>query len=434
MKLIFVSLLIAIPVTLFGQERQRIDRTRPTKKSTTNTSAHKPNTESPKSYFTISSTIANFDSKGGTKTFTVNSSGSWKISTDTYTWGHLERNGNILTLRVDENQETSSRTDYFVLMSGSKTLRVNITQTGGVTLSVSLQDLSFTSTGGTQTISISTNDTWTIGTDTYSWGHLNIDGNFLHVKVDENTETESRTDYFTIKAGNQEKRVNITQAGAISSWGISGTSRTYTDNAPGLSYIVSQIKEKGECRLGAITEYGKGVVIYGSNGYSYSSIPNSFNEKLKEINGKGQKISSVTLTNSGYYCITFERNGWYGVVPENMKSKLHEFNNNGEEIFSVSICENGNFAIVTDKHYFASHTGDFSNMKKACDLYGSIKNVCITNLGICVVCQNGIYYSNIPTKLEERLKSIDYHPDHVTYTDSGTFLITTESGSHSYFM
>jgi hypothetical protein len=71
-------------------------------------------------------------------------------------------------------------------------------------------------------------------------------------------------------------------------------------------------------------------------------------------------------------------------------------------------------------------------MGVAKDKYGTIKDVCITNKGICVVCQNGIYYDNIPSNVEEKLKSIDFHPDHVAYTDSGTFLITTESGTYAY--
>lgn len=298
-------------------------------------------------------------------------------------------------------------------------------------LRVSDDDLYFDAEGGSKEITIETNGSWSIGTDTYSWGHLSRNGNHLRVRIEENTEKENRTDYFTIKSGKQEVKVNITQGGKQILWEVSGTSRTYTNNAEGLNSLTSKINEQGECRLGTITEFGSGVVIFGNNGASSISIPESFWNKIKAID---TKINSLALTNSGYYCVVYGRNRWFGHVPEDMKSKLNEFNENAEEILSVSINENGDYAIVTDEHFVASNSSDHSNMKNAYNKYGSIKNVCITNKGICIVCQKGIYYDNIPSNLEDKLKSIDYQPDHVTYTDSGTFLITTETGSYSYRM
>lgn len=298
-------------------------------------------------------------------------------------------------------------------------------------LRVSNDELYFDADGGNEEITIETNGNWSVGTDTDSWGHLSRNGNHLCVLIDENPEKEDRTDYFTIRSGEQEVKVNITQGGKKILWEVSGTSRTYTDNAEGLNSLTSKIKEQGECRLGAITEFGSGIVIFGNNGASSISIPESFWNMIEAID---TKINSLAITNSGYYCVVYGRNGWFGNVPEKMKHQLNEFNENAEEILSISISEDGDYAIVTDEHFIASNSSDHSNMKKANDKYGSIKNVCITNKGICVVCQNGIYYDNIPSNLEEKLNNIDYHPDHVTYTDSGTYLITTETGIYSYNM
>lgn len=298
-------------------------------------------------------------------------------------------------------------------------------------LRVSKDELYFEAEGGSEEITIETNGNWSIGTETYSWGHLFRNGNHLCVRIDKNPEKENRTDHFTITSGNQEVKVNIIQTCKQVLWEVSGTSRAYTDDAESLSYLSSQIKEQGECRLGAITEFGSGIVIFGNNGASSISVPESFWNKIKAID---TKINSLALTNSGYYCVVYERNGWFGHVPEKMKRKLNEFNENAEEILSISISENGDYAIVTDEHFIASNSSDHSNMKNAYDKYGSIKNVCITNKSICVVCQDGILYDNIPSNLEGKLNSIDYHPDHVTYTDSGTYLITTETGTYSYHM
>lgn len=298
-------------------------------------------------------------------------------------------------------------------------------------LRVSDDELYFDAEGGIEELTIETNGSWRIGIDTNSWGHLSKEGNHLRVQIDENPETEDRTDYFTIKSGNQETKVKIFQTGKQVLWEISGTSRAYSSNAEGLKSLTSKITEKNECRLGAMTEFGSGILIFGDNEVSSISIPESFRNRIKAID---TKIKSLALTNSGYYCVVHGRNGWFGYVPEKMKRKLNEFNGNAEEILSVSISENGDYAIVTDEHFIASNSSDLSNMKNACEKYGSIKNVCITNKGICVVCQNGIFYNNIPSNLERELNSIDFRPDHVIFTDSGTYIITTEDGLYSCYI
>ena len=83
--------------------------------------------------------------------------------------------------------------------------------------SVSSQNLSFSSSGGSQTLTITSSGTWNIGTSTYDWGHLTKSGNQLIVSIDPNNSTSSRTDYFTIKSGDSEKRINITQSGKTAS-------------------------------------------------------------------------------------------------------------------------------------------------------------------------------------------------------------------------
>ena len=71
----------------------------------------------------------------------------------------------------------------------------------------------FAATGGSRTITVNSSGEWRIGTRTYDWGHLTVNGNTLTVMVDENTNTTQRTDYFTVKSGDMERRINITQQG-----------------------------------------------------------------------------------------------------------------------------------------------------------------------------------------------------------------------------
>lgn len=260
-------------VTCFAQKRKTIDRTKTeTVRSTQKTqpkvssSTEKGNSNKPKvvstapkqsqkkpvkstskkSYFSISSQYASFGSDGGNRTFTVSSSAAWKISVNTANWGHLSRSGNTLYLRVDANNSSSSRTDYFTISSGSKSIRVDISQGKGNSLTVSTESLSFSSAGGSRTITVNSNSSWKIGTKTYDWGHLSINGNTVTLRVDANTSTSSRTDYFTIKSGNLEKRINISQSGYTQTTSNNGTIKSVyvsndadVDGEKGLSVKVS---------------------------------------------------------------------------------------------------------------------------------------------------------------------------------------------------
>lgn len=244
-------------VTCFAQKRKTIDRTKTEKVRSTqktqpkvSSSTEKGNSNKPKvvstapkqsqkktvkststkSYFSISSQYASFGSDGGNRTFTVSSSAAWKISVNTANWGHLSRSGNTLYLRVDANNSSSSRTDYFTISSGSKNIRVDILQGKRNSLTVSTESLSFSSAGGSRTITVNSSSSWKIGTKTYDWGHLSTDGNTVTLRVDANTSTNSRTDYFTIKSGNLEKRINISQ---------SGNTQTTSNNATIKSVYVS---------------------------------------------------------------------------------------------------------------------------------------------------------------------------------------------------
>lgn len=155
---------------------------------------------------------------GGTRTITVSTDGEWQISTGTAGWGHTSISGNTITLRVDENTSSSSRTDYFVIKSGSKEKRINISQGGkpATRLSVSTENVSFGKDGGRSSITVSTNGEWRIGVGTASWAHTSVSGNTITLRVDENNSGDERTDYFTVVAGDKDVRINITQAGGPS--------------------------------------------------------------------------------------------------------------------------------------------------------------------------------------------------------------------------
>ena len=78
-------------------------------------------------------------------------------------------------------------------------------------LSVSESSVTFDSDGGSIDIEISTDGEWEIGTSTTDWGHLSIYSSSVTLRVGSHSGDEDRTDWFTIKAGDYEKRIDITQ-------------------------------------------------------------------------------------------------------------------------------------------------------------------------------------------------------------------------------
>lgn len=87
-----------------------------------------------------------------------------------------------------------------------------VADVGATYLNVSRSTVSFSANGGSVDIDVSTDGDWSIGTSTASWGHLSKYGSYVTLTVDPNTESESRTDWFTIEAGSYEKKIEITQA------------------------------------------------------------------------------------------------------------------------------------------------------------------------------------------------------------------------------
>lgn len=98
-------------------------------------------------------------------------------------------------------------------------------------LDLSTCSLSFLSGGGSSIITITANDTWSISVGSASWVSLSKNENSLKVIVGANNSSSSRTDYFKLKSGNIEKRVDIYQAERT-------TSTTFSDDGIGCGWVI----------------------------------------------------------------------------------------------------------------------------------------------------------------------------------------------------
>lgn len=81
-------------------------------------------------YLRVSDEDITISAEGGSQDITVDTDGDWYIDVDVASWGHLSKYPNYVTLRIDPNHSSSSRSDYFILKSGEYAKRINVIQYG----------------------------------------------------------------------------------------------------------------------------------------------------------------------------------------------------------------------------------------------------------------------------------------------------------------
>lgn len=212
---------------------------------------------------------------------------------------------------------------------------------------------------------------------------------------------------------------------------VSETEESTKHVAVGLPSLNQAITEHNSCRLGAITAYGAGIVIFGDNGYSCCSIPDGLSRIVKDLRSRKKVIDDIVLTKSGYYCCVYDRNGWSGKIPSGMREKLNEYNKAREKILSISVSENGKYVIVTDKHYHASdhENNKFIEETRQKNKNKFVKSVCVTDRGICVILGDGtIRCQGTAKHLIQEMEGIPFWPDRIVFTDYDTYLMTSKDG------
>ena len=78
-------------------------------------------------------------------------------------------------------------------------------------LNVSTTDISFPKTGGIRYIDVSSYPGWQISVGAANWVKITQEDNRIILITDENSKLSERTDYFMIKAGSIEIKINIRQ-------------------------------------------------------------------------------------------------------------------------------------------------------------------------------------------------------------------------------
>ena len=154
--------------------------------------------------------------------FTITSNISWSIESD-QEWCLVSStsgsNNATITVNVTENSTTSSRSATITINSNDTgSVKVSVTQAGADSdLQLNKNNLLFTTTGGSDSFTITSNTNWTVTSD-QTWCTVSTssgsNNGTITVTVSENTSTDSREASITVKAGDVSQSIAVIQEGA----------------------------------------------------------------------------------------------------------------------------------------------------------------------------------------------------------------------------
>lgn len=249
----------------------------------------------------VSKTSISASANGITEYITVTCNTTWEVQYPSGTMYSVTRSGNTLTVKINANSSTESRSDYFNIKTtdGSKVQKIQLTQGGVATLSVSKTSISCSAGGTTEYITVTSSKPWEVQYPTGTMYSVTRNGNTLTVKIKENTSTESRSDYFNVKTTDDSKVQKI----ELKQTGKSTSTKSATFSSIDVSHNVYENNIKGMLVKVDFTIYNmlnrKCYIImwvYDSNGNNQKSYANSRFDSY--INNDHCVISFDTFTPS----------------------------------------------------------------------------------------------------------------------------------------
>ena len=308
---------------------------------------------------TISPESLSFSADGGNKSITVTSNLSW-TATSSDAWLTLSNSSGegdaTLTVMAQENPSTSSRTASVTFKGKDITFTVIVTQEGASpAFSVTPTTLSFTSSGGSQSVSIKSNQTWTASFDV-SWLSLSTASGTgdatVSITAQANTYTDNRAGTVTFTSGGKTYTVTVIQDGAAIHFEITPTTITFT--AKGGSKSVSVMSNQPW----TVSSDVSWLKLSNSSGTSDATLSVTAEENTSTSSRAGTVTFSAGDRN---YTVSITQEGadpFFNIAPETLS-----FASSGESK-SVSITSNISWTASSSVSWLTlsktSGTGDAS--------------------------------------------------------------------------
>ena len=197
-------------------------------------------------FFSVTPTNLSFASSGGNQSVTVTSNQTWTASSNV-SWLTLSKTSGSgdasVSVSAQANTSTDNRSGIVTFTAGGKTYSVSVSQEGVPTyFEITPTTLSYTAKGGSKTVSVMSNQPWTVSADA-SWLKLSDNSGTsdatLSVTTEENTSTSSRSGTVTFKAGGKDYTVSVMQEGATPFFNVSPESLSFSSSSESKSITVT---------------------------------------------------------------------------------------------------------------------------------------------------------------------------------------------------
>lgn len=228
----------------------------------------------------------------------------------------------------------------------------------------------------------------------------------------------------------------------------SGSRGTYEGNKGLIAYVTynpqhhvalpaltNKINKWNSCRTGAFSDNGKGVVVSGNCGFWCVGVNKYLEDKLFEINDKGQRIRDISISEDGkYYGCIYNYNGWYAYAPQTVYDELNHFVNKGIAINSFAINSAGEYIIIGDNGTFRCSEKFRKMITATISRYGKVLSADISGSAFILCCERGIVGSLVPSSVIDVIKEMSYMPKVIKFSQSGHYLITNGDSAYYYWM
>ncbi|MDW3194623.1 MAG: BACON domain-containing carbohydrate-binding protein [Cytophagales bacterium] len=196
----------------------------------------------------VSPTTLEVSSSGGTETIVVTSNLSWAASANV-SWISINPSSGSsgdqnISLNISENSETTDRSAELTITGGDLTQIVTIQQSAfEPELKVSPTTLEVSSSGGTETIVVTSNLSWAASANV-SWISINPSSGSsgdqnISLNISENSETTDRSAELTFTGGDLTQIVTIQQSAFAPELSISPSSLTFSQSGGTESFDIT---------------------------------------------------------------------------------------------------------------------------------------------------------------------------------------------------
>ncbi len=191
-----------------------------------------------------------------------------------------------------------------------------------------------------------------------------------------------------------------------------------------------------QCKTAAMNMSTGGLYIYSSNGYcTTTGMQKDLIAVLKTLNVPHTNITEVALTESNKWVIIYENSGFKTGegLQRAMLDKMTECNVSKQKFKCVAMSDEGEWVVVTNKGYWCEGDELKAFLAKAVEKKGSLQFAHFTPGGaMLAICKNGIVCHNVPATVVQSLKTLEFEPKVIKFTDDGRYIITDNKSKFDY--